>query len=45
VSPDGKTAFASCGDTHQVVVIDLEHWKIERVIEAGDGADGLAWAK
>ena len=45
VSPNGKAAFASCGDTHQVVVIDLEHWKVERLIEAGDGADGLAWAK
>ncbi len=45
MSPDGKAAFASCGKTHQIVVIDLAQWKILRLIEAGDGADGLAWAK
>ena len=45
MSPDGKVAFASCGKTHQIVVIDLAQWKILRLIEAGDGADGLAWAK
>jgi len=45
MSHDGKVAFASCGKTHQVVVIDLAQWKVERVIDAGNGVDGLAWAK
>jgi DNA-binding beta-propeller fold protein YncE len=45
VSPDGRTAFASCGQTHQVIVIDLAQWKVQQLISAGDGADGLAWAK
>jgi DNA-binding beta-propeller fold protein YncE len=45
MSLDGKEAFASCGKTHQVAVIDLAQWKTQRLIEAGNGADGLAWAR
>jgi hypothetical protein len=26
-------------------VIDLVGWKVENIIAAGPGADGLAWAK
>jgi DNA-binding beta-propeller fold protein YncE len=45
MSPDGRAAYASCGATHQVVEIDLKQWKLQRLIDAGNGADGLAWAK
>ena len=44
MSPDGKTAFVSCTASKQVAAIDLVHWKIARLIDAGDAADGLAWA-
>jgi YVTN family beta-propeller protein len=43
-SPDGKVAYISCGSTHNVAVLDLSQWKIQTLIAAGDGADGLAWA-
>jgi DNA-binding beta-propeller fold protein YncE len=41
-SPDGKVAYASGGD--RVAVIDLSQWKVQSLIDAGKGADGLAWA-
>jgi len=41
--PDGERAYVSCGK--QVAVIDLKRWKMETPIEAGSGADGLAWAE
>ena len=42
--PDGRVAYVSCDASHQVAVIDLEHGKVDRLIEAGPLADGLAWA-
>jgi hypothetical protein len=27
-----------------VAVIDLKEWRVMKLIEAGPGADGLAWA-
>jgi DNA-binding beta-propeller fold protein YncE len=44
-APNGRTAFIACGASHQVAAIDLSQWKVERLIGAGDGADGLAWAR
>jgi YVTN family beta-propeller protein len=44
-SPDGKVAYVSCPTGHQVAVIDLSQWKVQTLIEAGKGADGLAWAR
>jgi hypothetical protein len=43
MSPDGKLAYASCGG--KVAVIDLAQWKVQDLIQAGKGADGLAWAQ
>jgi len=45
MSPDGKSAFVSCTRSNQVAEIDLEQWKMTRLIDAGNAADGLAWAK
>lgn len=45
VSPDGKTAYVSCNVSGQVAEIDTATWKVRRLITAGKGADGLAWAK
>jgi YVTN family beta-propeller protein len=44
VRPDGRVAYVSCDASHQVAVIDLAGQKVERLIEAGPQADGLAWA-
>ena len=45
VRPDGTSAYVSCDASHQVAVLDLTNWKVEKLIDAGPGADGLAWAK
>jgi DNA-binding beta-propeller fold protein YncE len=44
VRPDDKVAYVSCDASHQVAAIDIPSWNVERLIEAGKGADGLAWA-
>jgi YVTN family beta-propeller protein len=43
VRPDGRVAYVSCSGTAQVATIDLTHWKLQSLINAGKGADGLAW--
>src|SRR5580658_4125601 len=45
VRPDGKEAYASCDASHQIAVIDTATWTVKGLIDAGNGADGLAWAK
>jgi YVTN family beta-propeller protein len=44
VSPDGKTAYVSCDATHKIAAIDTATWKVDKLIDAGKGTDGLAWA-
>jgi YVTN family beta-propeller protein len=44
IRPDGKVAYVSCDYSHQVAAIDLSTWNVT-LIEAGHGADGLAWAR
>jgi len=44
VRPDGKTAYVSCSASHQVAAIQIDNWSV-KLIDAGPGADGLAWAK
>jgi YVTN family beta-propeller protein len=44
IRPDGRMAYASCDSSHQVAEIDLAAWKVNRLIDAGGGVDGLAWA-
>jgi YVTN family beta-propeller protein len=44
VRPDGMVAYVSCDASRQIAVIDLKNWKIEKLIDAGPGADGIAWA-
>ena len=43
VRPDGLVAYVSCDFSRQVAEIDLKNWSITRLIDAGPGADGLAW--
>jgi hypothetical protein len=45
MTPDGKKAYVACNYTKQVAEIDLGQWKVSRLIDAGDFADGLAWAQ
>ena len=44
IRPDGKVAYVSCDRSHQVAAIRIGDWGAE-LIEAGSGADGLAWAR
>lgn len=44
VRPDGKMAYVSCDASGKVAAIRTSDWKVDTLIEAGKGADGLAWA-
>lgn len=43
VQSDGQAAYVSCDKSAQVAVLDLKDWKVSKLIDAGHGADGLAW--
>jgi DNA-binding beta-propeller fold protein YncE len=44
VRPDGRVAYVSCDASHKVAVIRTSDWTVEKLIDAGAGTDGLAWA-
>ena len=44
IRPDGAVAYVSCDASHKVAEIRTSDWTLGRLIEAGAGADGLAWA-
>jgi YVTN family beta-propeller protein len=44
VRPDNTVAYVSCDASAQVAVVDLKSWTVAKLIDAGRGADGLAWA-
>lgn len=44
VRPDGAVAYVSCDASRKVVAIRTSDWKIEKLIDAGAGVDGMAWA-
>ena len=44
IRPDGKMAYVSCDSSAKVAAIRTSDWKVETLIDAGKGADGLAWA-
>jgi len=44
ISPDGKVAYVSCDASHKVAAIRTSDWKVNKLIDAGPSADGLAWA-
>lgn len=44
IRPDGKVAYVSCSASHQVAAIQISDWSV-KLIDAGPGADGLAWAR
>jgi len=45
VRPDGGEAYVSCDSSRKVAVVDVKQQKVSRLIDAGPGADGLAWAR
>jgi hypothetical protein len=45
ISPDGETAYVSCDSSHKIAAIKTTDWTLAGLIDAGKGADGLAWAK
>jgi YVTN family beta-propeller protein len=44
IAPDNKTAYVSIDQAAKVAAISIPDWKVEKMIDAGSGADGLAWA-
>lgn len=44
IRPDDKVAYVSCDSSHQVAAIGTSDWTVQKLIEAGKGTDGLAWA-
>jgi DNA-binding beta-propeller fold protein YncE len=44
ISPDGKMAYVSCDASHKVAAIRTSDWRVDKLIDAGPSADGLAWA-
>jgi len=44
ITPDGKVAYVSCSQSARVAAIQISDWQV-KLIEAGPGADGLAWAR
>jgi YVTN family beta-propeller protein len=45
IRPDGQIAYVSCMASGQVAAINLATWKMDKLLAAGKGADGLAWAR
>lgn len=44
VRPDGAEAYVSCDVSGKIAVIEVRSWSVTKLIDAGRGADGLAWA-
>jgi YVTN family beta-propeller protein len=44
ITPDGQKAYVSCDASQKVAEIRTSDWTVEKLIDAGRGADGLAWA-
>jgi DNA-binding beta-propeller fold protein YncE len=42
--PDGRVVYVSCDSSRKVAAIRTSDWTVEKLIDAGKGADGLAWA-
>lgn len=44
IRPDGEYAYVSCDASKQIMAIKLSDWKVEKLINVGTTADGMAWA-
>jgi YVTN family beta-propeller protein len=45
MDPRGGVAYISCFSSGQIAVLNLNAWKIDRMINLSTGVDGLAWAQ
>ena len=43
VQSDRNVAYVSCFAGGKVAIVDLKTWQVNKLIETGEGADGLAW--
>jgi DNA-binding beta-propeller fold protein YncE len=44
IRPDNQVAYVSCDQSSKVAIVNLSTWQVDGLIDAGEGADGLAWA-
>ena len=44
VRPDGEVAYVSCQAAGKIAALNLKTWSVDKLIDAGPDADGLAWA-
>jgi DNA-binding beta-propeller fold protein YncE len=44
VRPDNQVAYVSCNTSAKIAAINLNDWTVSKLVNAGKGADGLAWA-
>lgn len=44
IRPDNQVAYVSCDKSGKVAAISTADWKVQKLINAGKDADGLAWA-
>jgi ABC-type uncharacterized transport system permease subunit len=44
IAPDQQTVYVSCDQSAKVAAVSLSDWTVKKLIDAGPGADGLAWA-
>jgi hypothetical protein len=44
IRPDDRIVYVSCDRSRKVAAIRTPDWKVETLIDAGEGADGVAWA-
>jgi YVTN family beta-propeller protein len=44
VRPDGQVAYVTCDASKKIAAIRTSDWTVEKLIDAGPSADGLAWA-
>ena len=44
IQPDGEIAYVSCDASKKVAAIRASDWSVQKLIEAGPGVDGMAWA-
>ena len=44
IRPGGRLVYVSCDRSRKVAAIRTSDWKVDALIDAGEGADGVAWA-
>jgi hypothetical protein len=44
VRPDDRVAYVSCLKSRKIAAINLKTWRVDKLIDVGPEADGLAWA-